>query len=124
MIHAEEILKIKNKINRLYVKHTGQPLDFIGKRSQIAVHGAHGRRSWDRVGSVALGNAFWSFQVYHPRVWLLWALCDQSIFSENSMERDRFMSAEEAKTFGIVDHVLEHPPDPSEEASSEGKSSN
>lgn len=26
------------------------------------------------------------------------------------MDRDRFMSAEEAKTYGLIDKVLEHPP--------------
>ncbi|CAN8010518.1 unnamed protein product [Ixodes pacificus] len=29
---------------------------------------------------------------------------------ESAMERDRFMSAEQAKEFGIIDVVLEHPP--------------
>ncbi|KAH9385024.1 hypothetical protein HPB48_027060 [Haemaphysalis longicornis] len=29
---------------------------------------------------------------------------------ENAMERDRFMSATQAKEFGIIDSVLEHPP--------------
>jgi len=70
MIHAEEIVKIKGKINRIYAKHTGQPIATIG----------------------------------------------------DIMERDRFMSADEAKTFGIVDHVLEHPPDPTD-AGGEGKTS-
>lgn len=28
----------------------------------------------------------------------------------NHMERDKFMSPEEAKTLGIIDSVLEHPP--------------
>lgn len=27
------------------------------------------------------------------------------------MERDHFMTPEEAKTLGIIDHVLEHPPE-------------
>uniref|UniRef100_A0A915L0H3 ATP-dependent Clp protease proteolytic subunit n=1 Tax=Romanomermis culicivorax TaxID=13658 RepID=A0A915L0H3_ROMCU len=29
---------------------------------------------------------------------------------ENFMERDKFLSPEEAKQFGLIDHVLEHPP--------------
>ena len=29
---------------------------------------------------------------------------------ESSMERDRFMSPEEAKSFGLLDTILEHPP--------------
>lgn len=31
-------------------------------------------------------------------------------FSESAMERDNFMSPEEAKDFGLIDHVLEKPP--------------
>jgi hypothetical protein len=30
-IHAEEIIKMKHQINRIYAKHTKKPLDFIGK---------------------------------------------------------------------------------------------
>ena len=36
------------------------------------------------------------------------------VFAESVMERDRFMSPEEAKEFGIIDKVLEHPPLPGE----------
>lgn len=32
------------------------------------------------------------------------------LFSESSMERDRFMNPHEAKDFGLIDTVLEHPP--------------
>jgi ATP-dependent protease ClpP protease subunit len=32
MIHAEEILKLKKVIHRLYVKHTGQTTEDIGKK--------------------------------------------------------------------------------------------
>ncbi|XP_043284548.1 ATP-dependent Clp protease proteolytic subunit [Venturia canescens] len=56
-IQAEEILKLKKQINKLYVKHTGLELLRI----------------------------------------------------ENSMERDKFMSPMDAKEFGIIDKVLEHP---------------
>lgn len=31
MIHAEEILKLKRVVNRLYVKHTGQSAEDIGR---------------------------------------------------------------------------------------------
>jgi len=34
---------------------------------------------------------------------------------EKNMERDRFMSPEEAKDFGLLDTVLEHPPMPGED---------
>lgn len=53
-IHAKEILEIKARLNRLYVKHTGQKLAIV----------------------------------------------------EKSMERDNFMTAEDAKKFGLVDEVL------------------
>ncbi|WP_169569221.1 ATP-dependent Clp endopeptidase proteolytic subunit ClpP [Sneathiella limimaris] len=54
-IQAREILKIRARLNDLYVQHTGQPLDVI----------------------------------------------------ERSMERDNFMTAEEAKEFGLIDEVVE-----------------
>ncbi|XP_059096449.1 ATP-dependent Clp protease proteolytic subunit-like [Tigriopus californicus] len=57
-IQAEEIIKLKKQLNLIYVRHTGQTLDFI----------------------------------------------------EQNMERDKFMSPVEAKTFGLVDQILEHPP--------------
>ncbi len=53
-IQAREILKVRARLNSLYVEHTGQPLDVI----------------------------------------------------EESMERDNFMTAEEAKEFGLVDEVV------------------
>ncbi|MBS0296162.1 MAG: ATP-dependent Clp protease proteolytic subunit [Proteobacteria bacterium] len=53
--HAEDILKTKRRLNELYAKHTGQPLDVI----------------------------------------------------ERTLDRDHFMSADEGKAFGIVDHVYE-----------------
>ena len=31
------------------------------------------------------------------------------------MDRDYFMSPEEAKIFGLIDKILEHPPDPGTE---------
>lgn len=65
-IQAEEILKLKARINELYKKHTGQPLDVI----------------------------------------------------ENNMERDKFLSPIEAKEFGLIDQVLEHPPAPGDDKDS------
>ena len=53
--HAEDILKTKRRLNELYVKHTGQPLEVV----------------------------------------------------ERTLDRDYFMSADESKAFGIVDHVYE-----------------
>ena len=54
-IQANEIIRIRARLNEVYVKHTGQKLATI----------------------------------------------------EKAMERDNFMSAEEAKKFGIVDEVVE-----------------
>jgi ATP-dependent Clp protease protease subunit len=53
--HAEDILKTKRRLNELYTKHTGQPIEVV----------------------------------------------------ERTLDRDYFMSAEESKAFGIVDHVYE-----------------
>ena len=54
-IQAREILKVRQRLNEIYVKHTGQELSVI----------------------------------------------------EESVERDKFMSAEEAAAFGLVDEVVE-----------------
>ena len=52
--HAEDILKVKRRLNEIYVEHTGQSYETI----------------------------------------------------EQTLDRDHFMSAEEAKTFGLVDEVV------------------
>jgi ATP-dependent Clp protease protease subunit len=57
-IHAKEILEMRRRLNEIYVRHTGQPLEVI----------------------------------------------------EEAVERDRFMSAEQAKEFGLVDKVVEQRP--------------
>ena len=57
--HAEDIVKVKRRLNEIYVKHTG--------------------RSYDEI--------------------------------ENTLDRDHFMTATEAKDFGIVDQVITHRPD-------------
>ena len=57
--HAEDIMKIKRRLNEIYVRHTGRDYDSI----------------------------------------------------ENTLDRDHFMSAEEAKEFGIVDHVQSKRPE-------------
>ncbi len=58
MIHAKEFGKIKERLNRILLKHTGQTLEKI----------------------------------------------------EHDTDRDRFMSAEEAAEYGLIDHVIEHVP--------------
>jgi len=57
--HAEDIMKIKRRLNEIYVKHTGRDYDTI----------------------------------------------------ETTLDRDHFMSAEEAKAFGIVDNVYDKRPE-------------
>jgi ATP-dependent Clp protease, protease subunit len=59
--HAEDIMKIKKRLNEIYVRHTGNEYETI----------------------------------------------------EATLDRDHFMSAEEAKAFGIVDQVLEKRPEES-----------
>jgi ATP-dependent Clp protease protease subunit len=53
--HAEDIIKTKRRLNELYAKHTGQPIEKV----------------------------------------------------EETLDRDYFMTAEEAKEWGLVDHVWE-----------------
>ncbi len=36
--------------------------------------------------------------------------CRDLAFVESNMERDKFMSPAEAKDFGLIDKILEHPP--------------
>src|ERR687885_594278 len=57
-IHAREILKTRDRLNKIYVKHTGQDLSKI----------------------------------------------------ETAMDRDRFMTPEEAKDFGLIDEVVTERP--------------
>jgi ATP-dependent Clp protease protease subunit len=57
--HAEDIMKIKKRLNDIYVRHTGQDYETI----------------------------------------------------ENTLDRDHFMSADEAKEFGIVDSVIVRRPE-------------
>ncbi len=57
-IHAKEILATRARLNDMYVRHTGQPLEVV----------------------------------------------------EDAMERDKFLSAEEAKDFGLIDAVVEQRP--------------
>jgi ATP-dependent Clp protease protease subunit len=57
-IHAKEILKTRDRLNKIYVKHTGQELSKI----------------------------------------------------ENAMDRDRFMTPDEAKEFGLIDEVVTERP--------------
>jgi ATP-dependent Clp protease protease subunit len=64
-IQAREILKVRKRLNEIYVRHTGQPIDAI----------------------------------------------------ERKLERDSYMSAEEAQDFGLIDHVVEKRPVPTSEGS-------
>jgi len=62
--HAEDIMKVKKRLNEIYVKHTGRDYDTI----------------------------------------------------EKTLDRDHFMSAEEAKEFGIVDQVIAKRPETAPDA--------
>ena len=62
-IQAREILQLRQRLNEMYVKHTGQSLDVI----------------------------------------------------QTAVERDKFMSPEEAKTFGLIDEVMNNRPPREEE---------
>lgn len=62
MIHAKEFRNLKERINRILIKHTGHPLEKI----------------------------------------------------EKDTDRDCFMSAEEARDYGLIDHVIERAPEPAE----------
>ncbi len=68
-IHAREILATRARLNEIYVKHTGQTLDFI----------------------------------------------------EKNMERDKFLSAEEAKEFGLIDEVITSRPPADDDADAAAK---
>ncbi len=55
-LHAKEILELKDRLNKIYVKHCGQPLKKV----------------------------------------------------ENALDRDNFMTAEEARDWGLVDEIVDH----------------
>jgi ATP-dependent Clp protease protease subunit len=65
-IQAREILLLRKRLNDIYVKHTGQPIEIIEQR----------------------------------------------------VERDTYMSAEDARDFGLIDQVVERRPMPAGEAKS------
>src|SRR5581483_2446085 len=58
--HAQEIVKLKKRLNEIYAKHTGQTVEAI----------------------------------------------------EKMLDRDTYLTGEEAKAFGLIDHVMERRPDP------------
>ncbi|KAL5281683.1 CLPP family protein [Megaselia abdita] len=62
-IQAEEIIKLKKQLTKIYVKHTSQDFEILMQK----------------------------------------------------MERDNFMSPDEAKLLGLIDHVLAHPPSAADE---------
>ena len=63
-IQAREILSLRKRLNEIYVRHTGQPIEAI----------------------------------------------------ERKLERDSYLSAEEARDFGLVDEVVENRPKPVEDS--------
>ncbi len=62
--HAQEILKLKRRLNEIYAKHTGQSVEVV----------------------------------------------------EKALDRDTYMTAEEAKAFGLVDHLMSRRPELSDSA--------
>jgi ATP-dependent Clp protease, protease subunit len=60
--HAQEIVKLKRRLNEIYAKHTGQPIEAV----------------------------------------------------EKALDRDTYMTSEEAKAFGLIDTVMERRPDSAE----------
>jgi len=67
-IQAREILALRARLNEIYVRHTGQPLEVI----------------------------------------------------QTAVERDKFLAAEEAREFGIIDQVVEKRP-PRDDAAKNGE---
>ena len=67
-IQAREILRLRARLNEIYVKHTGQPLEAI----------------------------------------------------EQALERDKFLTADEAKDFGLIDEVVANRPSAPTEAKPRG----
>jgi ATP-dependent Clp protease, protease subunit len=59
MLHAQEILNLKRRLNEIYVKHTGQTYQAI----------------------------------------------------EDALERDKFLTSDMAKEFGLIDKVIDKRPD-------------
>lgn len=68
--HADDIVKLKRRLNEIYVKHTGQDYDTV----------------------------------------------------DNTLDRDHFMTAEEAKVFGLIDNVVENRTDSDDEKDKPKKS--
>jgi ATP-dependent Clp protease protease subunit len=68
-IQAREILRIRHRMNELYAKYTGKPIEEI----------------------------------------------------EKAMDRDKFLSAEESKEFGLIDEVFDKRPLPTDDASDVAK---
>nr|WP_306266495.1 ATP-dependent Clp protease proteolytic subunit [Pararhizobium sp. IMCC3301] len=68
--HADDIVKLKRRLNEIYVKHTGQDYDMV----------------------------------------------------ENTLDRDHFMTAEEAKSFGLIDSVVANRVDSDANKDKSGKS--
>ncbi len=66
-IQAREIISLRERLNRIYVKHTGQTLEFI----------------------------------------------------EKSVDRDNFMTTEEAKEFGLIDEIVSTRPETDDDANSD-----
>ena len=104
MIHAEEIVKVKKQVIGLYMKHTGMPYKKLGTFTL-------------RFFTLLLVPTF--RMLVGKAVWLRLCL----LFAEDAMERDRFLSPADALQFGIIDKILQHPPqEPAKEEEKDEKS--
>lgn len=127
MIHAEEMMRAKKQLIALYSKHTRQPINTIGSHGSdkplllqnivqlfldvrsIVLVMTNEIYVWD-IPFVA-GLQCQPFLQVHSTL-AQYIPGSQSFLypcahrAETSMERDRFMSAEEARAFGLIDHVV------------------
>lgn len=127
-IHAKEILRTRERLNQLYALHTRSKAETIGEQQQ------RGQAVWFTLteGRQLLMSrvAF----VISPRIvpgltasrslisWMMLWSTRKSLsnpypqntltigFAEASMERDYFMTPEEAKEYGIIDAVIQKRP--------------
>ena len=131
MIHAQEILNVRKRLNEIYVKHTGQPIkkieDALERDYFLTAEAAKDLR-------FALPNA--RVMVHQPSGGFQGQASDIMIHAqeilnlrkrlneiyvkhtgqpikkiEDALERDYFLTAEAAKEFGLIDQVIEKRPD-------------
>ena len=100
-IRAQEILSLRERLNQIYVEHTHQ-VSTLGTLVNPSVRPPPNPfPSSDTFGSLL-----------HPPVAIL---CPQPLsLIEERVDRDHFMSADQAKEFGILDEVIQKRPESEE----------